>query len=42
VAAVLSFFGSSTPLLVGGRFVPGARLVVNATLGFACFRTGAS
>jgi membrane-associated protein len=36
VALALSFLGSSAPLLlVAGRFVPGLRFVVNATLGSA-------
>jgi membrane-associated protein len=36
IAAALEFIGSSAPiLLVAGRYVPGLRLVVNATMGFS-------
>jgi membrane-associated protein len=38
VAAALGFMGSSAPLLlVAGRYVPGLRFVVNATLGFSAY-----
>ena len=38
VAAALGFMGSSAPLLlVTGRYVPGLRFVVNATLGLSAY-----
>ena len=39
VSAALEFLGSRAPvLLVAGRFVPGVRFVVNATLGLSRYR----
>jgi membrane protein DedA with SNARE-associated domain len=38
VAAALEFLGSSAPmLLVAGRYVPGVRFAVNATMGLAAY-----
>jgi membrane protein DedA with SNARE-associated domain len=38
VAAALDFLGSSAPLLlVVGRYVPGLRFVVNATMGLSAY-----
>jgi membrane-associated protein len=38
VAAALDFLGSSAPLLlVAGRYVPGVRFAVNATMGLAAY-----
>jgi membrane protein DedA with SNARE-associated domain len=38
VAAGLAFLGTSAPLLlVAGRYLPGIRLVVNATMGLSAF-----
>src|SRR5581483_1612799 len=38
LSAALDFLGSSAPLLlVAGRYVPGARFVINATMGVSAF-----